>query len=131
VLASGIQGMTEFPARVAEETGRVWGRYLVEEPAPHAPPLDIHDAMERVVGVLTDIGFAPEADSDDEHLVRLHDCPFREVARTRREVVCSVHLGLLRGIAEKSGNVLTIDALEPFVEPSLCLIRVSPAGNQT
>ena len=45
--------------------------------------------------VLGDLGFAPELQG--ERVVALRECPFREEARQNPGVVCSVHLGLMRG----------------------------------
>jgi len=72
------------------------------------------------------LGFAPEEGRHEKRIViRLHDCPFRDVARNRGDVVCSVHLGILRGMAEELGGWLSVDDLRPFVEPSLCVANLS------
>lgn len=125
VLASWIQGSADRPAAAAEEAGRVWGRQLVDHPSPFAA-VDAAAATEEVVTVLAQLGFGPEeSDCDGSTVVELHDCPFRDIAHSWGDVVCSVHLGLLRGVAEESGGAVSIDSLEPFVEPSLCRVRLS------
>jgi hypothetical protein len=43
-------------------------------------------------------------------------------------VVCSVHLGLLRGTSPASAAPPTTTRLLPFVEPEFCLAQLTPAG---
>jgi predicted ArsR family transcriptional regulator len=83
-------------------------------------------ATADLVRVLDEIGFAPEAvTSGRKRQVLLHHCPFREAAEQHREVVCSVHLGLMRGLLEESGAPLQAERLDPFVEPSLCVTHLA------
>lgn len=58
-------------------------------------------------------------------MIRLHDCPFRDMAKRQGEIVCSVHLGLMRGITEELGEKVKVEALHPFVEPSLCVAELT------
>jgi predicted ArsR family transcriptional regulator len=125
VLASCMQAHLDDPAAVAEEAGRAWGRYMVDGPEPYAHH-DFTDDVGQMVAALAELGFAPEERQHGSRiLVRLHDCPFREVARTRADVVCSIHLGILRGMAEELGGSVTVENLQPFVEPSLCIASLS------
>ncbi|HEY4606545.1 MAG TPA: helix-turn-helix domain-containing protein [Acidimicrobiia bacterium] len=125
VLASYIEATVPDPAAAAEEAGRVWGHYMVDRPAPFAQP-DTSYVVEQIVTTLAGLGFAPEEGRHEKRIViRLHDCPFRDVARNRGDVVCSVHLGILRGMAEELGGWLSVDDLRPFVEPSLCVANLS------
>lgn len=53
-----------------------------------------------MTGLFAEPGFEPELARKGEQLqIRLHACPFRVVAAEHSEVVCSLHLGLLRGAA--------------------------------
>lgn len=125
ILASYMEAILDDPAGAAEEAGRVWGHYLVDRPAPFAALDDSH-LVAQVIGMLGEFGFAPEeAVEEGRTLIKLHDCPFREIARSRGDVVCSVHLGILRGMAEELGGLVSIEDLRPFVEPSLCLAILS------
>jgi len=128
VLASYIEATVTDPAAAAEEAGRVWGHYMVDRPAPFAQP-DTTLVAEQIVTTLAGLGFAPEEGKHEKRIViRLHDCPFRDMARTRGDVVCSVHLGILRGMAEELGGSVSVDDLQPFVEPSLCVANLSALG---
>lgn len=125
VLASSIQATSTEPNRVAEEAGHAWGRYLVDRPLPFER-VDPARAIQQVLTTLAQLGFSPKAAPDtSSRIIELHDCPFRDLARSRGDVVCSVHKGLVAGMLQELGGSVAIDALEPFVEPSLCIARLS------
>ena len=104
--------------------------------------LDDACVLDRLVGLLDDMGFAPlvgpakEADegggsgpaASDSTVIELHRCPFVEVAREYRDVVCGVHLGLLRGALGGLHAPPTSVRLEPFVRPDLCAATLAPAA---
>jgi len=78
-----------------------------------------------VTGVFAELGFDPRlTDSGDGRQNALRACPFRDLARAQPEVVCSVHLGLLRGTLAQLGALPATAQLLPFVEPELCLARL-------
>jgi predicted ArsR family transcriptional regulator len=81
---------------------------------------------------LEELGFAPQAEAGDDgqpHLCLRH-CPFREVAQHHRDVICSLHLGLMRGALDRMRAPVTAERLEPFVEPSLCVARLTARDSQ-
>jgi predicted ArsR family transcriptional regulator len=53
--------------------------------------------------------------------MRIHHCPFIELARQRPDVVCTLHLGLLRGAAEELDAPVDVTDLRPFARPGLCI----------
>lgn len=125
ILASSIQSTSGDPSEAARSAGRAWGKFLADRP-PASHPVPPADAVDQVVMTLAELGFEPEhRESDGATEVRLHDCPFREIALTRGDVVCSVHEGLLMGMLEEMGGTVGVDGLDPFVEPSLCITRMS------
>ncbi len=122
MLAGQVAGTQPDPEAAGVATGRAWGRSLVAE-----SPLDTtgqpRAALRQVVELLDDFGFAPElvdAESPRPQL-HLHRCPFLDVSREHQDVVCSIHLGLMRGTLEELGADIVVDDLLPFVEPSLCI----------
>lgn len=134
MLTSMVTGAVPQPDRAAVEAGRMWGRYLVERPAP-SQRVDADDALRRLSRVLTDAGFAPEPVTDgQETMIGLRQCPFREVAEHHQDVVCSLHLGMMQGALSEVQAPLTAERLEPFAEPSLCLAHLgagpSPSAAQ-
>ena len=112
------------PAGVAVEAGRRWAGVIEEMGWPERP----HDAVEtvsRLVELLARLGFAPSTEPLGDRIY-LHACPFVELARANPTVVCGVHLGLLRGAAERLGAPLTATAVDPFIRDDLCLVRLGP-----
>jgi predicted ArsR family transcriptional regulator len=128
ILVSYVANEAENPGRVALEAGEEWGRHLTERPAPFER-VDAAGASDRLVERLDEIGFAPEAmTSGRKRRVLLHHCPFREAAEQNREVVCSVHLGLMRGLLAELDAPIEAQRLDPFVEPSLCVTHLAAAN---
>jgi predicted ArsR family transcriptional regulator len=82
----------------------------------------------HVNAVFAELGFDPDLARDGDRLeIRLHACPFRAVAATNPDVVCSVHLGLLRRTLADVDAPPAAVSLQPFVEPHLCLAQIAPA----
>lgn len=122
VLASYLSASATDPARAAEDAGAAWGHYVVERPAPF-DTMTADDGIGRIVALLDEMGFAPQLDGADAGTprIRLRRCPFLDVARDHQDVVCSVHLGLMRGALDELGVQVEALALRPFVEPGLCV----------
>jgi predicted ArsR family transcriptional regulator len=126
ILTSYLAAQMPRPANAALEAGLTWGRYLAERPPPYRRT-DVPTATRQLVDMLDDVGFAPEPKTvGRKRQVLLHHCPFREAAVEHREVVCSVHLGLMQGLLAELDAPLTAERLEPFVEPSLCIAHLAP-----
>ena len=119
ILAGSLSG-TDTGAAVAEQAGEAWGRFLVERPQPFAR-LSAGDAADQVVRLLDEHGFEPERENGD---VIMRRCPFRDLAEQHGDIVCSVHLGLIRGALAEIGAPVTATRLEPFVKPGLCRARL-------
>ncbi|MCW2621374.1 MAG: putative transcriptional regulator, ArsR family [Frankiales bacterium] len=117
LLAGVLAAEGQEGPRRAEQAGWAWATDYVPEPASLLP----EDAVQQVIGVFARLGFAPRR-VDADHL-ELDDCPFRDIARKHPEVVCSIHLGLMRGILSRLGAASTAAGagLRPFVEPELCV----------
>lgn len=129
ILAGSLASLEE-PKIVAESAGRAWGSYLAEKPEPFAK-VSAEEATAKVVDFFKELGFMPEAAADSTgRKILLHRCPFREVAQTNQEVVCTVHLGMLRGALAELGAPLEATHLEPFVEPTLCVAHLAQSQSQ-
>ena len=124
ILTSLLTEQLPDPAASAEQAGRAWGRHL-SAPARSPEGADAADALGTLVERLDGVGF-------DSHLVDVPEslrlevshCPFLEVAESHSDVVCSVHLGLMRGILDQAGTSVAVESLEPLVEPSRCIARL-------
>jgi predicted ArsR family transcriptional regulator len=124
ILSSYLASTSRRPEKAALRAGEEWGRYLAERPAPFRR-IDATTATRQLVSTLDDIGFAPEpVTAGRKRQVLLHHCPFREAAEEHQEVVCSVHLGLMRGLLAEIEAPIEAQRLDPFVEPSLCIAHL-------
>lgn len=127
MLVFGLAAQTDSSAR-AVAVGRAWGERL-EGPVADIGSEGGVNSVDHLVGVLDAIGFEPERRTvDGEQQLGLRHCPFLELAERQPNVVCRVHLGLMRGALETWAAPVTVDRLEAFAEPGLCLAHLVPVG---
>lgn len=127
MLSGLIDSAVDDVRGAAEDAGRAWGAWMVDRPAPFTR-VDVDDAVTQLRAMLDELGFAPGVDHQQgDVLLDLRRCPFGDVARAHPDVVCSLHLGLLRGALDTSGAALDAITLEPWVEPSVCRATLRPA----
>ncbi|MFR9787520.1 helix-turn-helix transcriptional regulator [Streptomyces sp. MB22_4] len=124
----------------AMETGREWGRFLVDPLPPFEQPTAEGSAA-RLLALLADLGFEPEPaprtpdptpDAGERNApdrIRLRHCPFLELAEEHGQLVCPLHLGLIQGALARLDAPLTATGLEPFAEPDSCYAHLSAAGS--
>ncbi len=107
----------------AERAGRAWSRQLA------GPSGDSEaDVLDAVIAGLGEVGFSSGVVDDEAGLrLEVRQCPFLEVAQGHERVVCSLHLGLMRGLLESMDAPLDVSELEPLVEPDLCLAHLARA----
>lgn len=122
MLVEYVATHAERPVRAALDAGEAWGRSAARADAPAASGPGAVRALTEILG---DYGFAPEAvTAGGRQQIRLHHCPFREAAETNRDVVCALHLGLMRGVLGELNAPAQAETLDPFVEPNLCIARL-------
>lgn len=129
ILTSYLANRLPDPGGSAEEAGTAWGRYLADPPSPFHD-VNALEAVDALVARLGQIGFESHGAGEGDQLrLEVNHCPFLEVAAGHRDIVCSVHLGLMRGLLEQMRAPLTAESLEPLVEPSRCIahLRALPA----
>ena len=117
VLADQLAELPNASA-AARRAGRRWGKAMAAGMSP-APTREA--ATQRIVELLDEAGFAPEAPSEPGATVRLRNCPFGTLAVGREPIICGVHLGLMQGALREMDAPLDAASLEPFVTPDLCL----------
>lgn len=123
-MLTGLVASLKDAGPAAVDAGRAWGRHLVERSAP-SERVDAPEAVDRLNRVLDAIGFQPETRTTKKGAeVRLHHCPFREVAERHTDVVCAIHLGLMQGALEELDAPVVATSLEPFVSANLCVARL-------
>jgi predicted ArsR family transcriptional regulator len=123
VLATELAADTVNGPRRAEQAGIRWA----EKQVPVDAAASWEQGTDGVEALFRQLGFAPTVrdDKKQRHL-ELHACPFREVARAYPQIVCSVHLGLLREALRRTGVRTAAEAqLRPFVETDLCIADLS------
>ncbi|MEO3785515.1 helix-turn-helix domain-containing protein [Actinocorallia sp. B10E7] len=113
--------------QAAIEAGRGYGRRAVRHTesvgAIEDVRTDADTAIHKIVELLAEAGFAPRATADGTR-IELHHCPFRELAETDADVVCGVHLGIMRGALAELGAPVEAVRLLPFVQPDLCVAEL-------
>lgn len=123
-VASGRQ-----PSIKAQAAGHSWGLQL-KTGARGGRKGSINASISLLVDMLDEFGFAPERRGSGAQLkIGLRHCPFLELAEARRDIVCPIHLGLMQGILEGQGASITVDKLDAFVEPGLCLAHLAKQGH--
>ncbi len=121
-LARFISRTSDSPRADAIAAGIQWGRDLVrgQDTAGAAA-----DRRGPIVELLAEIGFAPRTDAE-RGTIRLTRCPLLETARAYPDVVCGVHLGIVRGALAAYGADPAEADLAPFAEPGACLLDLDP-----
>ena len=125
VLATRL-GADKQATDKAIEAGRTWGESLAAvTPMPTEATSDAR-ATDYLVGILEDLGFSPQRRSRAGRVqIALRHCPFLELVPEHEGVICPVHLGLMQGVMGATTTDNTVERLEPFAEPDLCVAHMS------
>lgn len=125
ILLSQLSSSGGGAEKAATQAGRDWGRFLADRPPPYQR-LTGEQATSRLVALLADLGFAPEAQTagPEPEVIRLRHCPFLELAEGYGQLVCRVHLGLMQGALAELRTPVTATGLTPFAEPGACLAHL-------
>jgi len=110
------------PAAI-EEVGRERGRELAGE-----TPESREQAVAAVVRLLEQFGFRPRVRrTGGGRRIDMRPCPFGDTAWKHSAVVCPLHLGLMRGVLDRAGAGIDVEAtaLEPFAQPNLCIAHLA------
>jgi predicted ArsR family transcriptional regulator len=110
----------------AHELASQWGSYLVAQGGPK-PGVRLPPGRNLAIlqEALSKAGFDPrfrrlQASAIE---VTLRDCPFRELADDYRELVCTLHRGLVEGMLSGLKPPLSLTEFKPFAERAICRIR--------
>jgi predicted ArsR family transcriptional regulator len=131
-ILTGYVARSPDAADIAVQLGRTTGPALVAASGQGRAPSRTR-AVTELVDLLAELGFEPEpADGRSAREIRLRHCPFQKLAVEHGDVICSVHLGLMQGALTAMRAPITVDRLDPFIEPDLCVARVSsaPSGDR-
>jgi predicted ArsR family transcriptional regulator len=135
ILTTALATDRRAPTK-ALAAGRAWGHSLATvDPEPESPPkvTRADEAVDRLVDVLDEMGFAPErresdAEPDGEQLIGMRHCAFLELAESDGNVVCPLHLGVIQGVLEGWKAPVSADRLQEFVGRDLCLLHLRPTA---
>ncbi|MEX2548711.1 MAG: helix-turn-helix domain-containing protein [Nitriliruptoraceae bacterium] len=116
-FSAGLDDVEERALAAGDE----WGRYLVDAPSP-GERLSHPEATRRLIALLDRAGFAPQVASDPPSggVLELHRCPFPDLARRHPDIVCSLHLGMMRGAMSELSADLSVRSLEPSFDGNAC-----------
>lgn len=125
-LIDQVSATSPDPTALARQAGERWGRSLAEErlmtgELEHTEEITSADAVSNI---LRDLRFTPRP-SGETTVTKLTTCPFLDAARRHPEVVCQIHLGIVRGALERLGKNPDDVDLRPFAAPGACLLRLS------
>lgn len=110
MLTEVVAGERGGEAR-AYDAGVRWGRHLQQA----EPDASIAELLDRE-------GFAAEQQGDRLEMRR---CPFYALAESSPQVVCTLHHGIVEGALDEAGSEQTVERLDPFVEPRLCVAHLT------
>lgn len=123
-LAGHLERTSVDPGADALEAGRLWGRELAG--AEGVARTTALVGRRRTVDLLGGLGFDPRVDARAT-TAALRRCPLLDAARQYPQVVCNVHLGIVRGAYEIYGGDPRRTALLPFSEPGACRLHLLTA----
>jgi len=95
----------------AYDAGVRWGRDLRQA----EPETTLADLLDRQ-------GFAAEQHGDQ---VEMRRCPFYALAESSPQVICTLHHGIIDGALAEAGSEQSVERLDPFVEPGLCIAHLA------
>jgi predicted ArsR family transcriptional regulator len=130
ILVQSVAAGPEPSVRAAD-AGREWGQVLAEHAGTgeHTAGARPGEPVARLVSLLDDLGFDPDLRvSAKRQQVGLRHCPFLELAQARGQVVCPIHLGLMQGAMAAWHAPVTVNRLDPFAEPDLCVAHLARTG---
>lgn len=123
-----------IPERRYELIGEILAQAVAEEPTD-ARSAALRLAAQRgaaaarqagadrsVLAVLTDLGFEPAAEHE---LIRLHNCPFHELAAQQTELVCGLNEAFIAGLLTGLDRPDLRARLAPV--PGACCVQIRPA----
>lgn len=118
VLVDGLRSTPVADTSLwAQEVGERWGPRIVDRMGLRGTG----SAMEVLHASFDAMGFEPDTSPQE---VRLHACPFADLAMGNEAIICDLHLGMARGMLDDLDADVTTEELVPFAAPSLCVLQL-------
>lgn len=129
LLAEMLCGLLHTKRDVERGTAlaREWGAYFVTQGGPKpGTRLPARRNLAILQEAMSRAGFDPRFRRGRAGVeVTLRDCPFRELADDHRELVCSLHRGLVEGMLGGLKPAASLRDFKPFAERGICHLRIS------
>lgn len=123
MLAGHLAATATDPEATASAVGEAWGRYLADRPVPFSRTTE-EQSVAQIAEILDRAGFSPTLSDEDGYRLDLRNCPFRAVADRQPGVVCSLHLGLMRGVLSETSAPVEVTRLDRFEAPYPCVTQL-------
>lgn len=129
LLAEMLCGLVRGKQALQQAQGlaRQWGSYLVAQGGPKpGVRLPARRNLALLQEAMARAGFEPRFRREAGNAsveVTLRDCPFRDLADDHRELVCTLHRGLVEGMLGGLKPPLAVKEFKPFVERGICRLR--------
>ena len=110
----------------AHELARQWGSYLVAQGGPKpGVKLPARRNLALLQEAMSRAGFDPRFRREGESAIEvtLRDCPFRDLADDYRDLVCTLHRGLIEGMLLGLKPTLDLKEFHPFADRGICRVR--------
>lgn len=121
VLARQLAAISGDKRSFAILAGEDWAKQFINiEPQEFKNKKTIRS---RIFEILESLGYSPKPNSK-RNLIQLRTCPFLSAAQLEPEIICSVHLGLVRGLVAQAGFNPEGVELIPFAEPGSCRLSL-------
>lgn len=121
-ILSGLVTGTKGRERAAV-LAREWGQYLTVQGGPKpGTRLPAGRNLAVLQEAMAQAGFDPRFRRAGKGTVEvsLRDCPFRDLLDDHRELVCSIHRGLIEGMLGALKPPLGLVSFEPLAERTVC-----------
>jgi predicted ArsR family transcriptional regulator len=129
LLAEMLCGLIRTKRDIARaaELAREWGRYLVSQGGPKpGVRLPARQNLARVQEAMAKAGFEPRFRRSSRSVeVTLRACPFRDLADDYRDLVCSLHRGLVEGMLGGIRPPMALGEFRPFAERGVCRLTAA------
>ncbi|HET8617330.1 MAG TPA: helix-turn-helix domain-containing protein [Acidimicrobiales bacterium] len=127
VAATGGLGAEEA-VEAGRDQGLADGEAACAADATRAPDPagDAVACLESLMSRLDALGFDPAVavDAEDTATVAFTHCPFRELAETHPEIVCSLHQGMVEGFVAAAGGA-AVNVFHPLTDRTPCQVDLA------
>ena len=82
--------------------------------------------LDAIVDHLTESGFDPLID-ESALTIDLTPCPHATAQSANRDILCSVHLGIMQSVLAEAQGPLSVEGMKPSCDPTQCVVQLAMA----